>query len=192
MALDAVLPVGGELIMVVAGALAAGAIVGRPHLLGHTLGAGAPTYVALALSGTLGYLFGSIVGWAAGRGVGPDLLQRRGHLVHLGPANLARAEAWFDRHGAHAVFLGRLTPLVRSFISIPAGVLGEPFPRYVLLTALASAIWCFGFAAIGWALGSSYRSADQVTHVIEAVIVVALLAGAGVLLWRRRRRGATA
>jgi membrane protein DedA with SNARE-associated domain len=186
MAVDAVLPVGGELIMVVAGAIAAGAIAGEPGLLGHQLGTGMPTYLALAMSGTLGYLAGSWGGWLLGRRGGRELLGRHGPLIHLGPANVAKAEAWFDRHGARAVFFGRLTPLVRSFISIPAGVCGEPLGRYLVLTGLGSAIWCFGFAGIGWALGSSYRSADHVTHVLEVLLILVAIGGA-VLWWRRTR-----
>jgi membrane protein DedA with SNARE-associated domain len=187
MAIDALLPVGGELIMVVAGAIAAGAVAGHPQLLGHTLAQGAPTYFALAISGTLGYLVGSLAGWSIGRGVGRDAMDRYGHLVHLGPARMLRAERWFGRWGDWAVFLGRLTPLVRSFISIPAGLFGEPLRRYTLLTLAGSAIWCFFFAGLGWALGSSYKHVDQVTHVIEALIVVAALT---LLVLALRRRAA--
>jgi membrane protein DedA with SNARE-associated domain len=190
MAVDALLPVGGELIMVAAGAVAAGAIAGDPSVLGHRLGTGVPTYLALSLSGTVGYLAGSWAGWLLGRNGGRELVERHGRLVHLGPARLAKAEQWFERHGARAVFLGRLTPLVRSFISIPAGIFGEPLARYLALTGLASAIWCFGFAAIGWSLGSSYKSADHVTHVVEVLVVLAAVAAA-VLWWRRARARAT-
>lgn len=186
MALDALLPVGGELVMVVAGAIAAGAIAGHPRLLGSDLGPGLPTYLALASSGTAGYLVGSLVGWLLGRRISRDALERHGHLVHLGPRTLARAERWFARHGARAVFLGRLTPLVRSFISIPAGLLGEPVGRYAVLTLAASAIWCFGFAGLGWALGSDYHRADQATHGVEVLVVLAVLGGAA-LVWRRSR-----
>jgi membrane protein DedA with SNARE-associated domain len=186
MALDALLPVGGELIMVVAGAIAAGAVAGHPQLLGHTLAAGSETYFALAISGTLGYLAGSVVGWAIGRSIGREALMRRGHLFHLGPARLRRAERWFDRHGAWAVLLGRLTPLVRSFISIPAGLFGEPLRRYLVLTLLGSAIWCFAFAGLGWGLGSHYQSVDKYTHVIEVLIVVLAVAGLTAVALRRR------
>jgi membrane protein DedA with SNARE-associated domain len=187
MALDALLPVGGELIMVVAGAIAAGAIAGQPRLLGHELSGGLETYVALALAGTLGYLLGSLVGWWIGRSVGRDVVERYGHFVHLGPRNMVKAERWFERHGARAVLFGRLTPLVRSFISIPAGLFGEPLSRYTVLTAVGSAIWCFAFAGLGWALGSSYTSVDKVTHVIEVLIVLAIVGGV-IALWLRRRR----
>jgi membrane protein DedA with SNARE-associated domain len=186
MALDALLPVGGELVMVVAGAIAAGAIAGAPTLLGHQLDTGLPTYLTLALSGTIGYLAGSFGGWLLGRRGGRELLERHGRLVHLGPARVAKAEAWFRRHGARAVFVGRLTPLVRSFISIPAGIFDEPLGRYLVLTGLGSAIWCFGFAGIGWSLGAGYKSADHVTHGVEVIVVLAAIAAA-VVWWRRAR-----
>lgn len=186
MAIDALLPIGGELIMVVAGAIAAGTFAaGTPTLFGSTLSAGLETYVVLAVAGLLGSLLGAIVGWAIGDRVGRDTLERHGHLVHLGSGRIDRAERWFERYGAWAVFLGRLTPLVRSFISIPAGLFGEPFGRYVVLTAIASAIWCFGFAGLGWALGASYDSVDQATHVVEGAILLALVIFGFVLLRRR-------
>jgi membrane protein DedA with SNARE-associated domain len=185
MALDALLPVGGELIMVVAGAIAAGALAGHPSLLGHELARGTETYLVLATTGTLGYLVGSLAGWRIGQSVGREAVDRWGRYVHLGPHQMRRAERWFDRHGGAAVFFGRITPLVRSFISIPAGLFGEPLGRYTLLTLLGSAVWCFGFAALGWGLGSSYDHVDQVTHLVEVLVAVAVVAAA-VVLWRRR------
>jgi membrane protein DedA with SNARE-associated domain len=186
MAVDALLPVGGELIMVLAGAVAAGAIGGAPSLLGGQLALGTETYVVLAVAGVLGSLAGAAAGWLLGARAGRDVLERHGRLLHLPPRRLDRAERWFARHGARAVFLGRLTPLVRSFISIPAGVLGEPPGRYALLTALASTIWCFGFAALGWLLGSRYGSVDRATHVVEVAIVALAAAAVVTIAWRRR------
>jgi len=154
MAIDALLPVGGELTMLFAGALAAGAIAGaQPVVFGHVMQTGVESYVVLSLAGTLGYLTGSLVGWAIGRRGGRPFLDRHGRWLHITPETLDRAERWFDRHGRAAVFLGRLTPLVRSFISVPAGALESPLGPYTVLTLAGSAIWCFGFAAAGWALG---------------------------------------
>src|SRR3954467_1829474 len=135
MAVDALLPVGGELTMLFAGALAAGAIAGEhPVLFGHQLQTGLESYLVLSIAGTLGYLAGALVGWAIGRWGGRRLLERHGRWLHLSPNNLDRAEAWFDRHGRAAVFLGRLTPVVRSFVSIPAGVMESPLGSYTVLT----------------------------------------------------------
>jgi len=194
MLLDALLPVGGELVMLYAGVLAAGAVTGHSaSLFGTTLSSGAESYIALALAGTLGYLLGACIGWEIGRRGGRALLVRHGRWLHLGEANLVRAEAWFERHGRVAVLLGRVTPVARSFISIPAGILATPFGGYVVLTTIGSAVWCFGFAAGGWALGGrwkefhdSFRYADYVA----IAVAVALVAFVVVHLLRSRSKRA--
>src|SRR3954453_892592 len=122
MAIDAVLPAGGELVMLFAGALAAGGIAGQD---GPSLG-------AVIAAGTLGYLAGSLAGWAIGRAGGRAFIERRGRWLHIGPERFERAERWFGADGSAFVLVGRLTPLVRSFVSIPAGVLEYPLGRYVV------------------------------------------------------------
>ena len=189
MAVDALLPVGGELTMLFAGALAAGSIAGaHPVLLGHTMQTGLESYVVLSIAGTVGYLVGSLVGWAIGRWGGHALLERHGRWVHVTPENLGRAERWFDRHGRAAVFVGRLTPVVRSFISIPAGALESPLGPYTALTLAGSAIWCFGFAGAGWALGSSYESVHHAFRYVDVVAVAGVAAALAAVLVLRRRR----
>jgi membrane protein DedA with SNARE-associated domain len=181
MAVDAVLPVGGELTMLLAGALAAGVLGGGGR-------DGLPEYLLLSLAGTFGYLAGSVAGWWVGRRGGREFIERRGRWLHLGPERFARAETWFNRHGTLAVFLGRLTPLVRSFISIPAGVLDFPLRPYVALTTAASAIWCFGFAGVGWALGSNWDKVHHAFRYADIAAVVAVVVLAAVLLLRTQRR----
>ena len=193
MALDALFPVGGELTMLFAGALAAGSIPGaQPVVFGHVMQTGAESYVVLSLAGTLGYLTGSLVGWAIGRRGGRPFLERHGRWLHLTPETLDRAEAWFDRHGRAAVFLGRLTPLVRSFISVPAGALESPLGPYTVLTLAGSAIWCFGFAAAGWALGSSYETVHHAFRYVDYAVVAVVVLVAAALIIRRRRRSTAA
>jgi membrane protein DedA with SNARE-associated domain len=99
---------------------------------------------------------------------------------------MQRAQVWFDRHGRAAVLLGRLTPLVRSFISVPAGVFGSPLGSYVALTALGSAIWCFAFAGAGWALGSNWESLHGAFRYVDLIAIAALLGIAAWLLLRGR------
>ena len=122
--------------------------------------------------GTIGYLLGAIGGWAIGVYGGRPFLERRGRWLHLGPDRLARAERWFDRWDDWAVFIGRLTPLARSFISIPAGVFEHPFVRYTVLTAIGSAIWAFGFAGVGYALGASWESFDHAFRYVEIALAL--------------------
>src|SRR5215211_7362212 len=175
MLVDAVLPAASELVMVYGGALAAGALAGSVVLFGREIPSGFPAYVAIATAGTAGYVLGSIGGWAIGRYGGRPLAERHGRLLHLGPDRLARAERWFDRHDDWAVLIGRITPVVRSFVSIPAGIFRMPLGRYTSLTIPGSAAWCFAFAGIGWAFGRNY---DRFHHAFD----IALVAGAVLLM----------
>jgi membrane protein DedA with SNARE-associated domain len=190
MAIDAVFPVASELVMVYAGALAAGTFAGQAvTLFGHEFSTGFSAYLAVSLAGTLGYLLGSIGGWAIGVYGGRPLLERRGRWFHLDHAKLERAERWFEKWEDLAVLVGRVTPVVRSFVSIPAGVFRVPFWRYTVLTLIGSAIWCFAIAGIGWALGKSwdtfhrdFRYADFVILAIVVAVAIWLF-----LRWRSSR-----
>ena len=193
MFVDALFPAASEVVMVYAGAVASGAFAGQDIVLfGTTLDPGFPAYLAVALAGTLGYTLGSILGWAIGVYGGRPYLERHGRWLHVNAENLERAERWFERWEGWAVFLGRLTPVIRSFVSIPAGVLEVPFVRYTLLTLAGSAIWCFGLAGIGWAVGASWENVHSDFRYIDYLVVAAVVVGAAWLAWswRRRRRSA--
>jgi membrane protein DedA with SNARE-associated domain len=187
MAIDAIFPAASELVMLYSGALAAGAFTSNVVLFGHEFDSGLSAYTAMALSGTIGYTVGAIVGWAIGIYGGRPFLERHGRWLHLGPHQLDRAERWFDRWGDAAVFLGRITPVARSFISIPAGVFRMPFVRYTVLTLIGSALWCFAFAGGGWALGSRWESFHERFHYVDYAAVAALVLLVAYLLVRRRR-----
>ena len=191
MMIDAVFPAASEVVMIYAGAIASGAIAGQTvSFLGYTFSPGLSAYLAMAISGTIGYLVGAVVGWEIGRRGGRPYLERHGRWLHLDAGKLERAEAWFLRFDDWAVFLGRITPVVRSFVSIPAGIFAAPFKRYVVLTLLGSAIWCFVFAGIGWAAGASWESFHQAFRFAD--VAVALLVGGGAAwvgwrFWRKRQ-----
>ena len=193
MLIDAVLPAASELVMVYGGALAAGAFAGQDvTLFGRTVDEGLPAYVAVALAGTIGYTVGAIGGWAIGLYGGRPYLERHGRWLHLSKEKLDRAERWFERWEDWAVFLGRLTPVVRSFVSVPAGVFEVPFVRYTLLTLLGSAIWCFSFAGAGYLAGSAWEDVHHAFGYVEYVIAAAIVVGVAWFGWRyvkkRRRR----
>ena len=189
MAIDALLPIGGELIMLYAGVIAAGVVAsGHPTLFGATLSRGLEIYVVLSISGALGSLIGSLAGWWLGRRGGRPLIARHGRHLHVSPARFARAERWFEHYGVLTILVGRLTPLLRSFISIPAGVLGSNLVPFALLTLLASLIWSFGFAAAGWALGGAWHSFDGAFRYLDYIVIVILVGGAVYLTLRTRSR----
>jgi membrane protein DedA with SNARE-associated domain len=193
MLIDAVFPAASEAVMVYAGAVASGAFAGQAvTLFGYQFEYGLPAYLAMALSGTIGYLVGSIAGWAFGDYAGRPWLERHGRWLHLDAAKLDRAEAWFGRYGDWAVLIGRITPVVRSFISVPAGVFRSPFLPYVALTAIGSAVWCFGLAGAGWAAGASWESFDERFRFVDYLVAAVVVAGIVFLGWkllRRRRAG---
>jgi len=192
MLIDAVFPAASEPVMVYSGAVAAGAFAGQDVVfLGASFDPGFPAFLAMALSGTVGYTAGSVLGWAIGDYGGRPFLERHGRLFHLDAGKLDRAERWFDRYDEWAVFLGRLTPVVRSFISIPAGIFRSSLPRYTLLTLLGSAIWCFGLAGAGWALGSQWEDFHRAFRYVDYAVAALVAAGMALLAWKlaRRRRG---
>ena len=165
MAIDALFPAASELVMLYAGAVAAGVF-------------------SAAHGGTLGYLVGALVGWAIGRYGGRPLLEHHGRWFHLSPERLDRAEAWFDRWGNIGVFLGRLTPIVRSFVSIAAGIFEMRLLPYTLLSLAGSAVWAFAFAGAGYGLGTSYRGFDHSFHYAEYAIVAGVVALLAYLVYR--------
>ena len=195
MLIDAVFPAASELVMVYGGALAGGAFASQHVVLfGSRIDSHFWAYVVIALSGTIGYLVGSWLGWGIGAYGGRPLLESRGRWLHLGPERLAKAEAWFERHGDWAVFIGRVTPLVRSFISIPAGVFRDRFSRYTLLTLLGSALWCFALAGVGWAIGASwhrFHDAFGYVDILIGAVVVLLAAWLAARIVRGRRLSAS-
>jgi membrane protein DedA with SNARE-associated domain len=186
MAIDAVFPAASELVMLYGGALASGALTHEVDVLGwHTTGFSA--YVAVVLAGVLGYQLGADIGWWAGERGGRGLLEQHGKWLHLTPERLEQAERWFDRWDDWAAFVGRITPVARSFISIPAGVFKMEFRRYNVLTLLGNGIWCAVLAGIGWAIGASYTSFDHGFRYVEIAVVVGIVLLVAYLVMRRRR-----
>ena len=191
MLVDAVFPAASEVVMVYAGAVASGAFADQDVVLfGTQIDQGFTAYLAMAFAGTIGYTVGAVLGWAIGLYGGRPYLERHGRWLHLDHQKLERAERWFERWEDWAVFLGRLTPVIRSFVSIPAGVMEVPFVRYTVLTLFGSAIWCFAFAGAGFALGASWEDFHHAFRYVDYLVAATILALVGWLAWRfvRKRR----
>ncbi|MHB8293874.1 MAG: DedA family protein [Acidimicrobiales bacterium] len=173
---SALVPVPSEVIMLVGGALAA---TGQLDL-----------WLVVAL-GTVGNLIGSYIAWGIGRTGGRAAVDRFGRYVLLRHEDLERAEGWFREWGTPAVFVSRMLPVVRTFISLPAGMAEMPALRFGLYTFAGSLIWDLGLAAAGYELGSRWSSImswfNGATYLIAAVVAAAVVAF--VVSRARRRRG---
>jgi membrane protein DedA with SNARE-associated domain len=181
----AVIPVASELVMLYAGAVAGGAFAGvAVHVFGATVHSHVWGYVWMALAGMVGNVIGAAVGWWIGVRGGRPLLHRYGRYVHVSEAKLDRAERWFARFGDWAVPIGLATPLARSFVAIPAGIVRVPFRRFVVLAVLGSAVFCFGLAAAGWALGTAYTHARHDLHYVDYAVGAGVVVLAAYLLYR--------
>lgn len=189
MLVDAVLPAASELVMVFGGAIASGALAAEVVIFGIELESGWPAYLGIALAGSTGYVTGSIGGWAIGIYGGRPFVERHQRLLHMSPEKLAKADRWFDRYDEAFVLFGRILPVVRSFVAIPAGLGRMPLPRYTLLTLPGSAAWCFGLAGAGWMLGAHWEDFHHAFRYAEygVVAVIALAAVLGFLKWRSSR-----
>jgi membrane protein DedA with SNARE-associated domain len=191
MLVDAVLPAASEIVMLYAGAVAAGAFAGQSvTIFGERIESTGWAYVAMALAGTVGYLLGSVLGWGIGWYGGRPYLERHGRWLHVTPEKLDLADAWFARYGDVSVLLARVVPVVRSFISIPAGVVRMALGRFVLLSIPGSALWCFAIAGVGFALGTGWERFHHGWRYADYIVLGALLAGILFLAWRMRQRRA--
>lgn len=164
---SACIPVPSEVVMLLGGALAAGALPGV-HL----------SFATVAAAGIAGNVAGSYAAWAVGRYGGTAAWDRWGHYVGLRPHHLAVAQRWFDRRGNLAVFAGRLLPVVRTFISLPAGVAHMPPLRFGLYTLAGCAPWSIALAWIGYAVGDNWQHIAVGFHDASLAVVVILAVGA--------------
>jgi membrane protein DedA with SNARE-associated domain len=187
MTVAAVLPAASELTMLYGGALASGALAGEISLFGHQFSSGFPAYLAVVAAGIAGNLLGAAGGWLIGARGGLPLLQRYGRYIHVTEARIARADRWFDRFEGIAVPLGFATPLIRSFVAIPAGMFEIGLRRFLLSAVVGITVFCAVIAGIGWAVGRSWSSAhSDLTYIDIVVAVVAVLVVAYLLVRHRR------
>lgn len=146
--------------------------------------------VAIAFA-TVGSLIGAVTGYAIGAWGGRPLLDRYGRYVGIGETDLDRAERWFERWGSWAVFFGRMVPLVRTFVSYPAGISRMPFGRFVAFSILGSVPWNAALIYAGLVVGENYPQIEAALKPWEYVIYAIVLAGVAALVvrwwWMRRR-----
>jgi membrane protein DedA with SNARE-associated domain len=143
------------------------------------------TLFAIVAAGVLGNLVGSWIAYGIGYYGRVELLERHGKWLHITPKHLAWADRWFERYGDATVFFSRMLPVIRTFISLPAGVARMPFWRFTLLSFAGIVPWVLGFAIVGRSVGSDWDNLQTKLHYVDYAIV----AGIVYLLLRRRRAG---
>ena len=158
---------------------------------GFTAQQGDLNAVAAWLAATLGALAGALMLYGIGALIGEERLRelsRKRWFVFFGEKDFDRGDRFFDRHGAAVVFFGRFIPLVRSIVSVPAGIERMPIPRFALLTFVGSGIWNAVFITAGWVLGENWDSVEKFLAPISYVVLALLLAAGAFLLYRKLRR----
>ncbi|MBW3602975.1 MAG: DedA family protein, partial [Actinobacteria bacterium] len=140
---------------------------------------------------TPGSVVGALVLYATGRWGGRPLVLRVRTVLRITERDLARADAWFARSGQLVVLFGRMVPLARSVVSVPAGAARMPLGRFVLLTALGSLAWNVLLVGAGMALGSRWQQVSGVVDALTSWVLLAMAGGVAVAAWWwwRRRRG---
>jgi membrane protein DedA with SNARE-associated domain len=137
----------------------------------------------LATAGAIGCNLGSLIAYEIGRYGGRRLVERYGRWILMGRRELDWSDRFFARWGYLAVFIGRLLPVVRTFIALPAGIAHMPRVRFHLYTFLGSWPWCLGLAWLGMKLGENWRDLGKYFHKFDAAIGLVLLAGAVWFVW---------
>ncbi len=163
-------PIPSELVMPLAGFIAAGG--------------GASLWVMI-LAGTVGAVAGALFWYWVGRRLGArrlrELARRHGRWMAVSPEDIDKGNAWFARHGAGAVLIGRMIPTVRTFVSVPAGVARMPLLRFTFYTTLGSAFWVTLLTVAGYLLESQYEAVSGIVNPVATLVVVGLV---GWYLWR--------
>lgn len=140
-----------------------------------------PLAVALA---TVGSLIGALVGYYIGAWGGRPLLDRYGRYVGIGAEDLDRADRWFERWGGWAVFFGRMVPLVRTFVSYPAGISRMPLVPFVIFSALGSLPWNAALIGAGFLVGENYPRIEAALKPYEYVVYIVVIGLLAVLVAR--------
>jgi membrane protein DedA with SNARE-associated domain len=158
---------------------------------GFNVASGEYSLFAVTAVGVAANLVGSWIAYAVGYFGRVDLIEKHGRKVLIKPHHLKTADNWFERYGDATVFFSRMLPIIRTFISLPAGVARMPFWRFTILTTLGCIPWVFMLAFIGKQAGDNWENWKENLHYIDYAVIVAIVVGVVWLFVRwRRRRGA--
>ncbi len=159
---------------------------------GFNVSRGEYSLLAVVTVGTAANLVGSWVAYAVGYYGRVDILEKHGRKLHIKPSHLRWADDWFAKYGSATVFFSRMLPIIRTFISLPAGVARMPFWRFTVLTTLGCIPWIFGLTFLGQQVGDRWESWKDSLHYIDYAVAALIVLGAAYLViryYRNRGRG---
>ena len=170
-------PIPSEVTYGFAGALCTAALTGHAQF----------TIWAVILIGTLGSLVGSVIAYEVGRTAGRTIVDRWGKWILLTHKDLDAAERWFAKYGALSVLIGRVLPVVRSAISVPAGIAEMKRGPFVILTLIGSAAWVTLLTLLGYAAGANWSHVSRDFHAAQMPIIIIIVVVLAVGFWHRLR-----
>src|SRR5919201_3281753 len=146
------------------------------------------TLLEVIAAGVAGDVAGSCIAYGAGYLGRVELIERHGKWLHIHPKHIAWADRWFKRYGGSTVFFSRMVPVVRTFISLQAGVARMPFWRFLVLSIAGIVPWVLAFALLGKQVGDNWKTWQEHLHYVDYAIAAAIVAGIAYLIVRRWRR----
>jgi len=158
---------------------------------GYLVEQGRFTLIGAATAAAIGENIGAAIAYQLGKSGGRPLVERYGHYLLIDAEHLAQADRFFARFGSIAALVGRLLPVIRTFVAFPAGVARMNRAKFHLYTTIGSWPWCLALAWIGMKLGAAWDSDPRIKaafHSVDAVIVLLVLAAVAIFLLRRLRR----
>jgi membrane protein DedA with SNARE-associated domain len=148
--------------------------------------------IETGLAGAFGCLVGSIVAYYAGVYGGRPFMEKYGRYVLISKKELDTADRWFEKYGDAAIFISRLLPVIRTFISLPAGIARMNFTKFVIYTFAGSFPWCLGLSWVGMKLGENWDTLGKYFHRMDLVIGIGIVGVVGLFLWKHWPRKAEA
>jgi membrane protein DedA with SNARE-associated domain len=145
------------------------------------------TMLEIITAGVLGNVAGSWIAYGVGYFGRVELLEKHGKWLHITPKHLAWADRWFERYGGSTVFFSRMVPVVRTFISLPAGVARMPFWKFTFLSTVGIIPWVIAFAYLGKGVGDRWDQWQEKLHYGDYAILALIVFGIAYLVMRRRR-----
>jgi membrane protein DedA with SNARE-associated domain len=142
------------------------------------------TILGITLVATVANLFGSLIAYCVGSIGGRPLLEKYGKYILITHSKLDLADKWFEKYGYEAVLISRLLPIIRTFISLPAGIAHMDIKKFVIYTFLGSLPWCFALGYLGFLLGPQWELIRNYFHILDIIVGIGIVAFIGYLVYQ--------